>query len=91
MPDPLRPSGGSLGPPPRLDASLPPEMVKRAEEIGVKKASMDVVSMVTLAGLAGAAGWFVEESIERGAVGGRPWICGCSWGRSGSSSLRCWP
>jgi len=40
MPDPLRPAIGTLEPPPRLDALLPPEMAKRAEDIGVKKASI---------------------------------------------------
>ena len=54
MPDPLRATTPGPEPTPRLDALLPPEMAKRAEEIGVKKASMDVVSMLTLAVLAGA-------------------------------------
>src|SRR3989338_4998129 len=40
MPDPLRAATGTLEPLPRLDALLPPEMAKRAEDIGVKKASM---------------------------------------------------
>ena len=57
MPDPLGPGIGSLEPPPRLDALLPPEMAKRAEEIGVKKASMDGLTMLTLAVLAGAFIW----------------------------------
>lgn len=38
----------------RLDALLPPEMAKRAEEIGARKASMDTLSKFTLAVLAGA-------------------------------------
>lgn len=54
MPDPLRVTTPGPEPTPRLDALLPPEMAKCAEEIGVKKASMDVVSMLTLAVLAGA-------------------------------------
>ena len=33
---------------PGLDALLPPEMAKRAEEIGVKKASMDAVTPIRL-------------------------------------------
>ena len=37
-----------------LDALLPPEMATRAEEIGVKKASMDAVTLLALAVLAGA-------------------------------------
>ena len=38
----------------RLDALLPPEMAARAEEIGVKKASLDSVSMLALGVLGGA-------------------------------------
>ncbi len=38
----------------RLDALLPPEMARRAEEIGVKKAGLGVVPMFGLAVLAGA-------------------------------------
>jgi formate/nitrite transporter FocA (FNT family) len=41
-------------PAPGLDALLPSEMAKRAEEIGVKKASMDRVTLLALAVLAGA-------------------------------------
>ena len=37
-----------------LDALLPPEMARRAEEIGVRKASMDAVTLLALAVLAGA-------------------------------------
>ncbi|WP_298005576.1 formate transporter FocA [Anaerolinea thermophila] len=37
-----------------LDALLPPEMAKKAEAIGVKKASLDLLSMFALAVLAGA-------------------------------------
>ena len=32
----------------RLDALLPPDMARRAEELGVKKAAMDTVTMFTL-------------------------------------------
>ena len=39
---------------PGLDALLPPQMAKRAEEIGVTKASMDAVTLLALAVLAGA-------------------------------------
>ena len=39
---------------PGLDALLPPEMARRAEEIGVKKAGMDAVTLLALAVLAGA-------------------------------------
>jgi formate/nitrite transporter len=38
----------------RVDALLPPEMARRAEEIGVRKAGMDGPAMFTLAVLAGA-------------------------------------
>jgi formate/nitrite transporter len=44
----LMPDGTSM------DALLPPEMARRAEEIGVKKAGMDVATMFVLAILAGA-------------------------------------
>ena len=37
-----------------LDALLPPEMARRAEAIGVAKASMDGLQLLTLAALAGA-------------------------------------
>jgi len=52
---------------PVLDALPPPEMAKRAEEIGVSKASLDAVSVFTLAVLAGA----LTESAA-----------GAPWGRS---------
>ena len=54
MSDPLRPALGGVEPPLRLDALLPPEMAERAEEIGVTKASMDALTTLTLAVLAGA-------------------------------------
>jgi formate/nitrite transporter len=41
-------------PGPSLDALLPPDMAKRAEEIGVRKASMDTITLLALAVLAGA-------------------------------------
>ena len=37
-----------------LDALLPQEMARKAEEIGVKKANLDALSMFVLAILAGA-------------------------------------
>lgn len=40
--------------PPNIDAFLPPEMARRAEEIGVKKAAMPAARMFWLAVLAGA-------------------------------------
>ncbi len=38
----------------RLDALLPPEMAARAEDVGVRKARLDAVSLFALAVLAGA-------------------------------------
>ena len=75
MPDPLRPSAGSLEPPPRFDALLPAEMAKRAEEIGVKKASMDGLTMLTLAVLAGAfiALGGVFSTVALAGAGDAPW------------------
>ncbi len=48
-------NGRRLGPapPPGLDALLPPEMARRAEELGVKKVAMDTVTTLVLAVLAG--------------------------------------
>jgi formate transporter len=40
--------------PERLDALLPTAMARRAEEVGVQKASMDVLRTFALAVLAGA-------------------------------------
>jgi formate transporter len=40
--------------PDRLDALLPPEMAARAEDVGVRKARLDTVSLFVLAVLAGA-------------------------------------
>jgi hypothetical protein len=40
--------------PVRLDALLPPEMAARAEDVGVRKARLDSVSLFALAVLAGA-------------------------------------
>jgi formate transporter len=37
-----------------VDALLPPAMARRAEEVGVKKASVDILMLLVLAGLAGA-------------------------------------
>jgi formate transporter len=53
--------GSAVGPierpaadPMRLDALLPPEMAGRAEDVGVRKARLDAVSLFALAVLAGA-------------------------------------
>ncbi|RLC65734.1 MAG: formate transporter FocA, partial [Chloroflexi bacterium] len=37
-----------------IDAFSPPEMAKRMEDLGIKKAGLDFWSMFTLAALAGA-------------------------------------
>lgn len=46
----------SPGPEPAmsLEALLPPDMARRGEEIGVRKANMDALTTLTLAILAGA-------------------------------------
>jgi len=41
-------------PGPWLDALMPPEIARACEQVGVRKAGMDAVSMAVLAGLAGA-------------------------------------
>jgi formate transporter len=60
-------------PTPALEALLPPEMAKRAEEIGVKKASTDPVTLLALAVLAGAfialGGVFATVAL----TGAAPW------------------
>jgi formate transporter len=40
--------------PPRFDALLPPDMAVRAEDVGVRKARLDALSLLALAVLAGA-------------------------------------
>jgi formate/nitrite transporter FocA (FNT family) len=65
------PSGGV----PQLDALLPTEMARRAEEVGVRKAAMDVVTAFTLAILAGAfvalGGVFATTALA--GAGSAPW------------------
>ena len=62
-------------PPEGLDALLPPEMARRAEEVGVKKASMDAVTILVLAVLAGAfialGGVFATVALSGGEAA--PW------------------
>jgi formate transporter len=59
----------------RLDALLPPEMAERAEEIGVRKATLDLPRLVTLAVLAGAfialGGVFATTALA--GAGAAPW------------------
>jgi formate transporter len=64
---------GTLG---GLDALLPPDMAKKAEEIGVKKANLDVWSTLVLAILAGAfiaQGALFATTAWTDTVGKVPW------------------
>src|SRR3970282_1086512 len=67
--------GGGLEPPPRLDALLPAEMANGAEEIGVKKASMDGLTLLALAVLAGAFIAFggVFSTVALAGAEAAPW------------------
>ena len=58
-----------------LDALLPPEMARRAEEVGVQKACMDAVGMFALAVLAGAfiALGAVFATVALAGAGTAPW------------------
>jgi formate/nitrite transporter len=60
---------------PRLDALLPPEMARRAEDVGVRKAGLDAVTAFTLAVLAGAfialGGVFATTALA--GTGAAPW------------------
>jgi formate/nitrite transporter len=61
---------------PQLDALLPPEMAARAEQIGVKKATLDWASMFALAVLAGAfiaLGALFATTVVAGAAGQLPY------------------
>lgn len=60
----------------RIDALLPPEIARRAEDIGVKKAGLDAWSMFALAVLAGAfigLGAVFSTTIVAGAEGILPY------------------
>src|SRR5512132_2727839 len=59
----------------RLDALLPPEMAERAEEIGVRKATLDLPRLFTLAVLAGAfiALGSVFATTALAGAGAAPW------------------
>jgi formate transporter len=50
----MRTTDGASGGESRLDALLPAEMARRAEEVGVRKAAMDATATFTLGVLAGA-------------------------------------
>jgi formate/nitrite transporter len=60
---------------PRIDALLPPEMARRAEDVGVRKAGLDAVTAFTLAVLAGAfialGGVFATTALA--GTGAAPW------------------
>jgi formate transporter len=60
---------------PRFDALLPPEMARRAEEVGVRKAAMDATTAFVLALLAGAfialGGVFATTALA--GSGSAPW------------------
>ena len=62
-------SGSASGAGEGLDALLPPEMARRAEEAGVQKASADALSTFTLARMfwsrVGKSGNRVVERVER--------------------------
>jgi formate/nitrite transporter FocA (FNT family) len=73
----------------RLDALLPPEMARRAEEVGVRKAAMDALTTFTLAVLAGAfialGGVFATTALAgAGAAPGAPSASWLAW-RSASA------
>ncbi len=61
--------------PPPLDALLPPEMARRAEEIGATKVAMDPGRLVTLAVLAGAFIAFggIFATVALAGASGAPW------------------
>jgi formate transporter len=71
----MGPIDGTSGEIPRLDALLPPEMARRAEEVGARKAAMDGVAAFTLAVLAGAfvafGGVFATTALA--GAGPIPW------------------
>ncbi len=59
-----------------VDALLPPAMATRAEQIGVKKAALDAVSLFVLAVLAGAfisLGAIFATTVSAGAAGSLPY------------------
>jgi formate transporter len=59
-----------------FDALLPPEMAARAEQLGVRKATMDLASMFVLAVLAGAfiaLGAMFATTVVAGAGGSLPY------------------
>ena len=61
--------------PPPLDALLPPEMARRAEEVGAGKVSMDLGRLVALAVLAGAfiALGGIFSTVALAGADGAPW------------------
>jgi formate/nitrite transporter len=71
----MRTAGGASGGESRLDALLPPEMARRAEEVGIRKVEMDATATFTLGILAGAfiaLGGVFATTVMAGA-GSAPW------------------
>ena len=71
----MRPAALTSTGPPRLDALLPPEMARRAEEVGLRKAELDLATTFALAVLAGAfialGGVFATTALA--GTGAAPW------------------
>jgi formate/nitrite transporter len=71
----MRPTDETSGGVSQLDALLPPDMARRAEEVGVQKAGMDAITAFTLAVLAGAfialGGVFATTALA--GAGSAPW------------------
>jgi formate transporter len=68
-------TASGLSPERALDALLPPEMAKRAEEIGVKKAALDTLTLLILGVLGGAfiALGGVFSTVALSGAGTAPW------------------
>jgi formate transporter len=71
----MRPTDETSGGLSQLDALLPPDMARRAEEVGVRKAAMDASTAFVLAVLAGAfialGGVFATTALA--GAGSAPW------------------
>lgn len=71
----MRPATLTSTGPPRLDALLPPEMARRAEEVGLRKVELDLATTFALAVLAGAfialGGVFATTALA--GTGAAPW------------------
>ena len=71
----MRPPDETSGGVSQIDALLPSEMARRAEEVGVRKCGMDAVTTFVLAVLAGAfialGGVFATTALA--GAGSAPW------------------